>query len=122
MGTVIEDHTKQLDQIEMKEKNILEREEELKKMKYQLSIEQEKCRLHEFENGERETRLRDKENRMKEKGDLMNLAVDPDAEKQELKSLSKEIEVMNLELQSCSKELDTTKKLLAQSRSHEEAL
>lgn len=76
MGTVIEDHTKQLDQIELKEKNILEREEELKKLKYELGIEQEKCRLHAFENSEREARLRDKENRVKDRADYMNLAVD----------------------------------------------
>ena len=94
MGNVIEDHTKQLDQIEMKEKNILEREEELKKLKYELAIEQEKCRLHAFENSERETRLRDKENRVKDRGDLMNLAIDADADKQELKLLTKEIEVI----------------------------
>lgn len=106
----------------MKEKNILEREEEFKKMKYELAIEQEKCRLHSFENSERETRLRDKENRIKNKDDLMGLALDVDAEKEELKLLNKEIEVMRQELSSCRMEVETTKKLLSQSRSHEESL
>lgn len=62
MGSVIEEHTTQLDGIERKERLLSERAEELKEDKNNLVIESEKCRQIRLQYEKLERRLnQDKE-------------------------------------------------------------
>ena len=57
MGSVIEEHTTQLDGIERKERLLSERAEELKQDKNNLVIESEKCRQTQLQYEKLERRL-----------------------------------------------------------------